>query len=260
MTREGKRRRYEADSSSTVEDSVEEEEEEYVSNTPPVAAPPPRSLDTRNCRRVTLKDLIDAGLLAEGDEMYFKKTCEFTGILLPDGQIACGDHICPTLSTFAKYAASELGLKWSKQNGWCLVFCRSRCLFDLRKDYMDGFSEPTIPDYAGEEVEVVEVAILEERASEKGLPVFEEDEIYEESENVSSDCELSSSEHIRVAAPYYWLKYELQHSPEHIHGAPIWDDSRAPLDNEPDYFVTTEFDIRDKDFFPVTFEAGTFCC
>jgi hypothetical protein len=127
----------------------------------PTAAPTPTplpvyrtvGLESRS-KRISLKDLIDAGMtclvdslnlvigiLSEGDEVYFKKTGDFSGTLLPDGQIACGDHICPSLSTFAKYAASELNTKWSRQNGWRLVYCRSQCLYDLRKEYIDNFTE-----------------------------------------------------------------------------------------------------------------------
>eukprot|EP01127_Copromyxa_protea_P003257 TRINITY_DN1309_c0_g1_i1.p1 TRINITY_DN1309_c0_g1~~TRINITY_DN1309_c0_g1_i1.p1 ORF type:complete len:562 (+),score=78.35 TRINITY_DN1309_c0_g1_i1:50-1687(+) len=167
MHRNGKRRRLDptTDSSSVVDDSDDfveddeedyEEEESYVTSSPVVSSTvvstptvsTPRALSSSNARtkRVTLKTLIDAGLLVDGDKMFFKKSADFSGILLPDGQIACDDHICPSLSTFAKYAASELNTKWSRQNGWRLVFCRSMCLYDLRKEYLERTSELVMPE------------------------------------------------------------------------------------------------------------------
>jgi len=275
-TRDGKRRRlYEnTDSSSTVEDSDEfveedredeDEEEEFVGHspvpTPTIPTPRSSTVDSRLSRRVTLKDLIDAGILADGDEMHFKKTCEFSGILQPDGQISCGGHVCPTLSTFAKYAASELGTKWSRQNGWCLVYCRSKCLYDLRKEYMDNFVESSIPEYFTEEDETLHRAdSIPVRSCPQTIPGFDTVEIYDEDSDTEHNCLSTLQEHIRVAAHYHWLKYELQHSPEHIYGAPIFIDSRPPFDPEHDNFVSSEFDIRDKDFFPVTFEEGAQCC
>jgi len=271
------------------EEYCEEEEDYYVTSSPaptpmpvsqrisanPVSTTPIRS---SNNKRITLKTLLDAGLLADGDIMFFKKSGDFSGILLSDGQIACDGHICTSLSTFAKYAASELNTKWSRQNGWRLVFCRSKSLYDLRKEYMENFLELETE----REVEVEENLLRptyrnSARSCAKNISnMYEED-----SETALFDCEELSEdskgdyslpilpslyEEVQVAPNYNWLKYELQHALEYVHGAPVFEGSCPQYDMDElhhmeihSVFSYSEFDIRDKDFFPITCDAGAKC-
>lgn len=214
--RDGKRRRLGQNSASTEDsdDFVEEDEdhldeEEFVSVTPTSSGallPATRSapVEYRNSsRNVSLKDLIDAGLLASGDEMCFKRSNEFSGILLSDGQIACGEHVCGSLSTFAKYAAGELQTKWSRQNGWRLIYCRSKCLNEWRKEYLEStrYLRPDCVDTIDEELpRFATPRPLEVRACRRNsnsICYDEGDDFYGAEENAEDDQSEDSS----VVAP-----------------------------------------------------------
>lgn len=215
--------------------------------------------------------------MASGDELSFKRTGDFYGILLSDGQIACGEHICQSLSTFAKYAASELNLKWSRQNGWRLVYCHNRCLYDIRKEYEENTGEARPNDFLDvTDDDTIRTTItptsnkpLGVRSCRRASNCYEEEddmmfeaESMEEEPSEDRSVPQSLQETIQLATNYNWLKYELQHALEYIHGAPIFDDSRPPFDPEYNSLVSVDFpiDIRDKDFFPVTSEEGAKCC
>eukprot|EP01127_Copromyxa_protea_P024391 TRINITY_DN9582_c0_g1_i1.p1 TRINITY_DN9582_c0_g1~~TRINITY_DN9582_c0_g1_i1.p1 ORF type:complete len:581 (-),score=121.59 TRINITY_DN9582_c0_g1_i1:148-1671(-) len=285
--------REEDDSDDFVEyGGADEEEDDFVQESPvtsssclSASAPVTSTIriigtkEQQKCRRVSLKDLMDSGILVAGDEVYFKKTHEYSGVLLPSGQINCQGHICQSLSTFAKFAANEIGAKWSRQNGWRLVYCRSKCLFDLRRQYMENCMEGETVDFMDEE-EYDEEEDEEERVSRvfgrrlrsqsttsirmavKPMSLDDDEEMDEPevepaevAENSSLPINIVPLETIKVARYYSWLKYEFQHEHEHIHMSPIFDDARHSFDTEHnsvvgvhDYFI----DIQDEYFFPIT--------
>jgi len=233
---DGKRRKFE----SHTTESITSDSDEYEGDAETTTVVP--KSDNRS-RGVTLKDLIDAGFLIEGETVHFKKSQEFSGTLLSDGQILCGDRIASTVSTFARFAANELKLTGSRQNGWRLAYCRSKCLLDLRKEYLDSLASPISEAPVRYEVEedAPELEVVHSPEPEATVAEGEDDEVDEESEEQPLPPQ--------VAAHYHWLKYELERSPEYVHWAPSFD-THAPFDS-----VTVEreefhFDIVDEDFFP----------
>lgn len=65
-----------------------------------------------------------------------------------------------------------------------------------------------------------------------------------------------------MANNFIWIKYELQHALEYIHGAPIFDDYRSAFDQEHNSLISLEypsFDMHNTDFFPLISDEGAKC-
>jgi hypothetical protein len=77
--------------------------------------------------KVTLKDLLDAGILTAGEEFTFKGQGD-SGKLLPSGEIEWHGQLFSSLSTFAKQVATSLnfGSPGTLYNGWAVVMCRGQ--------------------------------------------------------------------------------------------------------------------------------------
>lgn len=207
-----------------------------------------------------------------GDELYFKKSHEFSGTLLPNGHISCLGKLCPTLSTFAKHAAFEVGGKLSRQNGWRSVYYHSRSLFELRREFLEVLVEGEATDYLmddeedDEDEEEADRTAMQRRlrssanATVNGAkPLFYDNEDEEMSPAEASEHSMPikiSVEAIKLSQHYSWLQYEFQHEHDHVHMSPIFDDARHRFEMEHNSMIEEgsddHLDIRDEYFFPMT--------
>lgn len=87
--------------------------------------------------RVTIKDLLDSGMINIAEHLLFRNTGD-PGVVQEDGSIKWRGEVFYSPSTFAKTAAKTLGLtsQGSFHNGWQYVFARGSPLTVLRDKYM----------------------------------------------------------------------------------------------------------------------------
>jgi hypothetical protein len=90
-----------------------------------------------NPPKITLKDLIDNGIITPGEKLTFKNVGD-PGTLQPDGTIKWGSESFNSLSTFAKNAAktSPVAPRASTHNGWSVVYAKGQAMRHFRDQYM----------------------------------------------------------------------------------------------------------------------------